>query len=248
MGKEASREGAGASAGEYKFSEDRQLGVYVCTHVAAQAPILYVSHDADGDWQFLCGQRHEDAEGAKLIGLGQVLAADPSLNALAALSPGEQAVRSQVGADWSISDPSEEFIQRCVTDVGWCVQGVDAEVGKPGFAYTVGLQQTFGQPELIVFGLPLEAAQRLLNLVAERMRGGMRFELDVSYGDMVAAHDVRFRDVLDPASVREHVGYALWFYRGAAFGLRQLIWPDAGRFPDGKDAPEWLRKAQPLLP
>jgi len=237
-----------ARAASYGFSEDRHLGVYVCAHVAARAPILYVSHDADGDWQFLCGQRHEDAEGARLICLEQVVAADPTLNAIAALPSGQQSVRDGIGAEWSISDPSEQFIQRCVAEFGWCVQGVEAEADKPAFAYSIGLQQSFGQPELIVFGLPHEAAQRLLNLIGERVRDGMRFEPGIAYGDLVAAHDVKFREVVDPASLRDHVGYALWYYQGQPLSLAQIIWPDAkGVFPDAQGAPDWLQKAQPLL-
>lgn len=245
MVKQASKQ---TSAAQYAFDDDREREVFVCSHVAAQAPILYVSHDADSDWQFLCGAPHEDAEGARLISLGQVVEADPTLNQLAKLGSGQQATREQVGADWSVSDPSEEFIERCVAQLGWCVQGVASEGGEPGFAYTIGLQHSYGLPELIVFGLPLDAAQRLLNLVAERARDGVRFETEVSYADLVADHDVRFRAVLDPGSLQQHMGYALWFYQGAPFRLLQVVWPDAnGNFVDSPSAPEWLRKAQPLL-
>lgn len=38
------------------------------------------------------------------------------------------------------------------------------EDDQPGWAYTVGLSQTFEHPELILFGLPLDVAHVLLNL------------------------------------------------------------------------------------
>jgi hypothetical protein len=248
MDNETGAHRAHAAATNFSFSEDRHLGVFVCSHVAAQAPILFVSHDADGDWQFLCGSPHSDAEGVRLVCLEHVVAADPSLNALAKLDVSQQARRSEVGAKWSVADPNEAFVQRSVLQFGWCVQGIDAEGGAPPFSYTIGLHQTFSQPELIVFGLPHDAALRLLNLVGERIREGQRFEPGVSYTGLVDAHDVRFRVVLAPASVEAHFGYALWYYGGSPFGVLQLIWPDAkGAFPDAPTAPDWLQKTQPLL-
>lgn len=238
-----------ASATEYKFHEPRHTGVFVCKHVAEGAPILYVCHDDAGDWQFLCGSAHADVEGARLLCLEQVVAADPSLNALAELDAGQLATRSQVRAEWCSEDPHERFVVRCVEQFGWSVQSIDAEGAAPGFSYTIGLQQTFQQPELIVFGLPHEAAQKLLNLIGQRIREGQRFVPGTSYGGLVDSHDVRFRQVLDPTSMRDHVGYALWYYGDTPLTLQQLIWPDAaGAFPDAPIAPAWLQSAQPLLP
>ncbi len=51
-------------AERFDFDEERHTGVYVCARVAQGSPILYVSHDADGDWQFLCGGTHEDGASA----------------------------------------------------------------------------------------------------------------------------------------------------------------------------------------
>jgi hypothetical protein len=248
MSNDSREHAAHASAADYRFDEDRHLGVFVCKHVAARAPILYVSHDADGDWQFLCGEAHGDAEGARLVCLEQMVAADPTLNELASLSTGQQATRQAVGAAWQVDDPHEQFVVQCVEQFGWCVQSIDAEGTAPAFSYTVGLTRTFQQPELIVFGLPHEAAQRLLNLVGERVREGQRFAPDTRYSGLVEAHDVRFRNVVERKSFEAHLGYALWYYGGAPFALQQLVWPDAeGHFPDGPLAPAWLQRAQPLL-
>jgi hypothetical protein len=248
MGKESGEHSAHSGAADYRFDEDRQLGVFVCKHVAERAPILFVSHDADGDWQFLCGGAHGDVEGARLICLEEVVAADPSLNELAELCEGQQATRESVSAGWQIEDPHEQFVVRCVEQFGWCVQSIDADGSEPAFSYTIGLYKTLQHPELIVFGLPHEAAQRLLNLIGERVREGQRFAPDARYSGLVEAHDVRFRAVVDPISFQSYVGYALWYYAGSPFALQQLIWPDAeGHFPDGPLAPLWLQRAQPLL-
>jgi len=69
---------------------------------------------------------------------------------------------------------SWEIIDR----VGWMVQGVFPVEGDPDrwpFAYTAGLTR-FERPELIVYGLGAEAAQTLLNQLADQaVRQGVVF-------------------------------------------------------------------------
>jgi hypothetical protein len=147
-----------------------------------------------------------------------------------------------------VSDPSEQFIQRCVEQLGFCVQGIEGAGDTPAFSYTVGLQKTFDQPEVLVLGLPVDVSQRLLNIIGERMREGQRFEPGVSYKGVVPVDEIRFREVKNPAHLRSYVGYALWFYGDTPVRLFQLIWPDEqGNFPDSPLAPDWLQKLQPLL-
>jgi hypothetical protein len=62
-------------------------------------PVLLVSHDPDGDWQFLCGTTNETSEG-RLVSLGNILEIDPTLSTLADLPTGWQASRSAVGEPW----------------------------------------------------------------------------------------------------------------------------------------------------
>ncbi|MGV0837033.1 DUF4262 domain-containing protein [Mycolicibacterium thermoresistibile] len=50
-----------------------------------------------------------------------------------------------------------------INDHGWAVQFVECE--KRPFAYTIGLHQ-FGQPELLITGLPAQPAARVLNSIA----------------------------------------------------------------------------------
>jgi hypothetical protein len=46
-----------------------------------------VTHDHDGDWQFLCGQTHQDSL-PKLVCIGCMLERDPTLWTLATCQPG----------------------------------------------------------------------------------------------------------------------------------------------------------------
>jgi hypothetical protein len=67
-------------------------------------PVLAVSHDEDGDWQFLCGTtlRSEDC---KLVCLGCAFQRDFSLAEIADLPRGWQAVRDHVGGPWERLPP-----------------------------------------------------------------------------------------------------------------------------------------------
>jgi len=68
-------------------------------------PILYVSHEDDeGEslWQFHCGNNDYSMDKMMLVGLGTVLAADPSLMELADLQKGHHAIRKSLNAPWQI--------------------------------------------------------------------------------------------------------------------------------------------------
>jgi hypothetical protein len=63
---------------EFRFSEPENLGVFVCDNVRLHGmPILYVSHDEEGDWQFLCGGTHEEGghDGGALVCLREIVGA-----------------------------------------------------------------------------------------------------------------------------------------------------------------------------
>jgi hypothetical protein len=49
---------------------------------------------------------------------------------------------------------------------GWAVIPVEPAPGRLGWAYTIGLTERCGHPELVVVGLASDAAGRLLNAVA----------------------------------------------------------------------------------
>lgn len=237
-----------------EFKEDRHTAVYICSHVAARSPILYASHDPDGDWQFLCGgDNHGEGSGEKplLVCLEHVVAQDPSLNALAALCTNHFAERDTPASPWRVTDRSEEFIERTVRDRGWCVQMIPAgeSEDEPAFAYTIGLFKTFGSPEIIIFGMRTETMGQILNVCGDLVKEGRPLVVGPSVPDVLEGFDVRFREVKAAESFKNFVGYARWFYRGPRFPLVQLVWPDrGGHFPGDVGAAEFLAKAQPLLP
>jgi hypothetical protein len=239
---------AHSSAESFAFAEDRHTAVYICQHVAAGAPVLLAEHEGNGDWQFLCGGAHAEDELPRIVCLEHVVAADLTLNELAPMCINHEAQRSAAAEPWTIVDLGEDFIRRCVEEHGWAVQGVAEDAEGPGFSYSVGLHRCFGHAELIVIGLPNQVAARVLNELGERIRIGARLQAGQLL-DEVLGHPVKLHSVREPQSIKEHMGYALWFYDGRPFELLQVLWPDQQhRFPDDENASESFARAQPVLP
>lgn len=80
----------------------KDYGVFVCQHVhQQQAPVLCVLRDAEGDWQFLCGDEDADSQSdAHLVAVGELLARDASLNMAVELDINEGIDRADKYSPW----------------------------------------------------------------------------------------------------------------------------------------------------
>jgi len=87
--------------GDWPFEDPPNTAALTTSDVLeADAPILYVTHDADdGGWQFLPGRTVNPSE-ARVVGLGEICGQDPSLLELADLPEGWRAWRARGGAEW----------------------------------------------------------------------------------------------------------------------------------------------------
>jgi hypothetical protein len=84
----------------WPFHEGKNRAVFTTRPVIHEnRPILRVSHDEDGDWQFLCGSTNRSEDGLT-VSLAGILQRDPVLAELADLPEGWQAVRQGAGAPW----------------------------------------------------------------------------------------------------------------------------------------------------
>lgn len=117
---------------------------------------------------------------------------------------------------------------------GWAVQGVvsapDAAEQLPPMAYTVGLTE-MGLAELIIMGLPRDAAAGILNAAAsEHIRDDLVPGREYHLGNL----PVR----VVPISVgraRQMLAIA-WEMYGYKLSATQLLWPSpAGKWPDHPD-------------
>jgi hypothetical protein len=83
----------------WPFKEGKNRAVFTTRPVIEEGhPVLLVSHD-DEDWQFLCGSTNDSAD-ARLVSLGSIVEAHPTVTELADLPVGWQATREAPGQPW----------------------------------------------------------------------------------------------------------------------------------------------------
>jgi len=153
-------------------------------------------------------------------------------------------VRSLVDADL---DDSDRKLLSDIDRVGWHVVMIPEEDGTPGWSFSVGLFKSFNHPEVVVFGLPLELSEQVINGIGADIQKGKTFESGQEYPEILDGVLCTFRPVVR-RWYRPFLGYAGWYYRGPEFPVLQCIWPDKQQHypwhPKFKKA--WLG-AQPLL-
>lgn len=100
--REPSDKSAGDSAAAYQFAESENTACFTCRHVVREgAAILRVTHDADdGGWQFLCGGDHAEDD-ALILGMGEIVRIDPSVNGLHEMPEGVGASRESREGEWT---------------------------------------------------------------------------------------------------------------------------------------------------
>jgi len=97
---------------DFKFYEERNLGVYTTRQAFNGDPILYVSHNADGDWQFHTTES-PDLGDAMLVCLEELTRLDPTLNDIYHLDYGWRAWRASKEAAWEWEEDSREDEDVC---------------------------------------------------------------------------------------------------------------------------------------
>ena len=147
-------------------------------------------------------------------------------------------------------DDLDEGDRKLLSDidrVGWHVVMIPEEDGSPGWSFSVGLFKTFNHPEVVVFGLPLELSQEVINGIGADIQKSNVFQSGQEYPDILDGVLCTFRPVVQ-RWYRPFLGYARWYYRGEKFPVLQCFWPDKRQqypwHPNFKKA--WLG-AQPLL-
>ena len=87
---------------KFSFADVPNTACFTCSHVLERGkPILYVSHDEDGYWQFLCGGHHKE-EDARIISLASILNIDETMGDLAGLDYGQYAEAKDMESDWIV--------------------------------------------------------------------------------------------------------------------------------------------------
>ncbi len=145
-----------------------------------------------------------------------------------------------------------EKIEWMIETNGWALEPVLArpedDPPTPSYAYSIGVPEAVGFPEIAVFGLAPAAANGLVTLVVDACRGGTEIPLGV---ELVGLLDNELRCLFAPVDLDE---YGEWFptafawYRGEPFSIVQLLFPDRNGFmPYETGYDQRMRLAQPVL-
>jgi len=88
---------------DWPFDQKPDVAAVTTRQVLDGLPILRVTHYSDDEsWAFVCGTTNA-SEDARVIGMGEAVAIDPSIREVADLPPGWSASRSKPGGTWSRS-------------------------------------------------------------------------------------------------------------------------------------------------
>jgi len=143
----------------------------------------------------------------------------------------------------------ERTVLRNVEQFGWHCTSVTRHDhdDDPPFTYTVGLYETFGAAEVILFGLDQDVAHSILSIYARRLEERNPISLETPSPDLINNFSCVFVPVPRPR-YNDFVFSALWFYAEVEFPLYQLVWPDQeGRFPWHFEASPGFKSEQPVL-
>lgn len=144
----------------------------------------------------------------------------------------------------------EQLRQNVIDNIktyGWHCTHVFADSEQPGFTYTVGLYETYGHPEMIIFGLPHSITHSILIDIADAAKSGRPFDLTKPTDALIVDYPCCFAEV-SPDRYAEHATAALWYYKDRQFPAYQIIWPSRdGLFPWHQKATKEFRAVQPIL-
>jgi hypothetical protein len=148
--------------------------------------------------------------------------------------------------------PHAEKIEWMIETNGWALEPVapraDTDPPTPAYAYTIGVPALVGFPEIALFGLTPAAANGLIGLVIDALRGGTEIPLAV---ELIGLLDNELRCLFAPIDVAELEPFfatATAWYRAAPYEMVQLLYPDRNGFmPYEVGFEQRLRLAQPVL-
>ena len=128
-------------------------------------------------------------------------------------------------------DDSERAVLDHVERLGWSVTNIREEDGAPGWAFTIGLFENFGHPEVAIFGMQEQNRHSILNWIGENVRQGKPFTAGLEHDWVLKQHNCWSREV-QKVWYRDLFGWAIWFYGGTEFPVVQCLWPDRdGTYP-----------------
>lgn len=131
-------------------------------------------------------------------------------------------------ADWSME--RRDKLAWMIETNGWLLEPVAArpEIDPPipGYAYTIGFEQTFGFPEVVIVGLKPVHARGLAGLLADMLRGGTRIPIGELFRGLYDGEQRAALLPVDLDALGELFAWATDWYGDQPYRVVQLAWPD----------------------
>ncbi|MDZ7905774.1 MAG: DUF4262 domain-containing protein [Cypionkella sp.] len=112
-----------------------------------------------------------------------------------------------------------------VETYGCHILSITDNTGGPDFCYSIGINKTADQPDVLIFGLNPDVAQFAINQYNDRVRQGEVFNTKLPYHGFLDACPVYFVAV-PQIHFAKYLGWGRWFYGGDDFRVMQMIYPD----------------------
>lgn len=125
----------------------------------------------------------------------------------------------------------DQNIQENIQKYGVSIIGTEhitPEGNYISMTYSIGVTETTGYPELVIFGIPVEHAKIFINMYFKMHEDGKIIKPGVDYNEFAEGFPTRFKEITE-SSYRDHL------YKAAAFNdqnnnplkAMQLIFPDS---------------------
>jgi hypothetical protein len=119
---------------------------------------------------------------------------------------------------------------------GWLLEPVaartDIDPPIPGYSYTIGFEETFGFPEVLIVGLKPVHARGLAGLLADLLRGGTQVPVGELFRGLYDGEQRAALLPVDAEAMADLFTSATAWYGERPFRVVQLAWPDrAGWLP-----------------
>jgi|HubBroStandDraft_1064217.scaffolds.fasta_scaffold209320_2 hypothetical protein len=143
---------------------------------------------------------------------------------------------------------SERKVIADIEEFGWHSMDVMEDIGHPPWTFTIGFQETWRHPELIIVGRSRATAHRILTTFAIGLEENRRPDLAGVTLDLLPGIPCCFVEV-STHHYHNYVDFARACYsRGERSPLYQIVWPsNDGHFPWNPQATKHFKDWQPVL-
>jgi hypothetical protein len=231
----------------WPFPEPVETEVITTRQVLEGAPVLLAKHFAPATWLFHCAST-QSIDDKRTGCLGCIASAHPEVVELADLPLDHHANRNTQNDPWERFAPQKsvrEIVQAGIDADGF--QIVLLPPDRPIWAFTIGLQESFDQPEVMVIGVPGQMLHQMVINLAHFVAAGESISAGLRTSEVLQNLECELRPV-DPVWYDVLLRPLKEFYGAKPFTVLQCLWPDKqGKFPFDEDFNEALRARQPYL-